>query len=515
MNTLKSTQETPAPLSTQSPVWWALLLLLTLRLISLGLYPLMDNTEARYAEIARVMGSTGDWVTPWFANGIPFWGKPPLSFWSTSLSFAVLGVNEFAARLPHFLTALGVGWLIWDWALRQGKQEALTAISLLAACSLTLIASGAVMTDMTLVLGSTLVMRGFWLALHGKVEARGREAGLFFLGLVIGLLAKGPLVLVLAGLPVGLWTLLTRQYARVWHALPWWRGSLLVLALVAPWYIAAELRTPGFLDYFLVGEHWHRFVTPGWSGDRYGGAHSAPWGSIWAYVWFAVLPWSLFLPLAWWRWRKGGDVLAPLALGPVDSASQEGKSLQNYLVWWSLAPALFFTFAGNILWTYALPALPPLALLAAAWLCRQYSVARVNQLLARGLVTGSVMLATFVVVLNLKSMEDFQTTKALVTDYKVLNNRDEALFFYPARPYSAAFYSLGQARPIAQASDLVARLAWPHTFLAVNTLQEASLPAEVRLRLHFLVQRGEYKLFEMGHHVSADAVTAQPKLAKP
>lgn len=43
-----------------------------LRLLSLGLYPLMDTTEARYAEIARIMVELDDWVTPWFDYGVPF-----------------------------------------------------------------------------------------------------------------------------------------------------------------------------------------------------------------------------------------------------------------------------------------------------------------------------------------------------------------------------------------------------------------------------------------------------------
>ena len=42
---------------------------------------------------------------------------------------------------------------------------------------------------------------------------------------------------------------------------------MLMLALSVPWYVVAERHTPGFLNYFLLGEHWHRFVTPGWGGD--------------------------------------------------------------------------------------------------------------------------------------------------------------------------------------------------------------------------------------------------------
>lgn len=473
----------------QAPVWWALAILLGLRLLSLGLYPLMDNTEARYAEIARVMLSLGDWITPWYDTGVPFWGKPPLSFWTTGFSFGVLGVTEFAARLPHFLAALGVGWLVWGWARQRSKQEALAAVALLAGCSLMLVSAGAVMTDMTLLVGILLSMRGFWRGLHGDASQRRRERWLFFLGLAVGLLAKGPLVLVLAGLPLGLWTLFNRQLGRVWRDLPWLRGGLAVLLLVGPWYTAAELRTPGFLDYFLLGEHWHRFVTPGWTGDRYGVAHSAPWGSIWVYAGVAMLPWSLLLPLAWWRWRTAG-VAAP-------SRQSSDKPLQHYLILWSLAPAVFFTFAGNILWTYVLPALPPLALLGAEWLTRHADRQRVNRLLTRGLMLSTVLFAGFVASLNLKQTEDWHTTQQLVAHYAALNTRHSALIFYPARPYSAAFYSRGKAEQITQPSGLLTRLTGPPAFLAVESSAVATLPPALHSQLQFVAQHRDYSLFFM------------------
>jgi hypothetical protein len=262
------------------------------------------------------------------------------------------------------------------------------------------------------------------------------------------------------------------------------------------------------LNYFLVGEHWHRFVTPGWSGDRYGGAHSAPWGSIWAYAWFATLPWSLLLPLIWWRWRKA-KAESMASLESAQLAAPDHQPLQHYLLLWSLAPALFFTFAGNILWTYVLPAIPPLALLGAAWLSRSYGDDRVNRWLVRGLAASSVLLAGMVVTLNLKSFEDFQTTKLLVADFNSLNTRSSALLFYPTRPYSASFYTQGQAKALAQPSDVLDRLAWPHSFVAVKVSAEGSLPADVRAQLHFLTQRGDYKLFEMGNSLVPGATAAR------
>src|SRR6478735_10012240 len=88
--------------------------LLAARLIGMAEAPLMDTTEARYGEISRKMAELNDWVTPWFDYGVPYWGKPPLSFWVTAISFKLFGVNEFSARLPHLIISmLIVGLAVW------------------------------------------------------------------------------------------------------------------------------------------------------------------------------------------------------------------------------------------------------------------------------------------------------------------------------------------------------------------------------------------------------------------
>ena len=76
---------------------------ITIRLFTLGLFPLMDTTEARYGEMARIMAETGNWITPMFDYNVPFWGKPPLFTWMSATGITLFGLNEFAVRLPHLL----------------------------------------------------------------------------------------------------------------------------------------------------------------------------------------------------------------------------------------------------------------------------------------------------------------------------------------------------------------------------------------------------------------------------
>jgi 4-amino-4-deoxy-L-arabinose transferase-like glycosyltransferase len=134
-----------------------------IRLAMLGSYPLMDTTEARYGDIGRMMAVQNDWITPWIRPGIPFWGKPPLSFWSTALSIKIFGINEFATRFPSWLLGMITGGMVWDMAVRRSHREAVITISLLSGCLIYYFASGAVMTDMALTMGMVLSKWGFWL----------------------------------------------------------------------------------------------------------------------------------------------------------------------------------------------------------------------------------------------------------------------------------------------------------------------------------------------------------------
>lgn len=466
----------------------ALVAVVLARLVTLGAYPLMDNTEARYAEIARKMVELGDWVTPWFDYGVPFWGKPPLAFWLTAASFKLFGINEFAARLPHFLGALLVAWLIWNWLARRSRREAAYAVALLAGSVLYFVAAGAVMTDMALAVGITLAMRGFWLGLYGDAAARRREPWLLFLGLTVGLLAKGPVTLVLVGLPIALWTFGTGNVTTVWRGLPWLRGGLLVFALAAPWYVMAELRTPGFFEYFFIGEHWQRFKVAAWQGDRYGTAHAFPRGSIWLFAFAAVLPWSLLVPVAALRWRKTRSAL------PLASAQRQWRL---YLLLWGLTPCVFFTFAGNILATYVLPGLPALALAVGAWLACLPAPRAADRFLTGGLAATLFLLLCPVVFFSSAGGFDAKTAKGLVVAYEARRSGNEKLIFLGKRPYSGAFYSSGKAELVPDADRLAKRLRHEAAFVALKPSDAQQLPTDLQ---RTLTRVGRYGSLELFHH---------------
>ncbi|MGB0898953.1 MAG: ArnT family glycosyltransferase, partial [Psychrobium sp.] len=267
---------------------------LSIRLISLGFYPLYDTTEARYGEIARLMLETGNWVTPLFDYNVPFWGKPPLQTWISAASFGILGVNEFAARLPHFLCTLVTILLTYRFANQYfGTRRAVISIIVLSASIGFTITAGTVMTDSALLMAITLAMISFWRCFQ---ENNSTINGLlFFAALSLGMLIKGPVAVVIIGIALTVWSVSQRCFVIAISSLPWGKGLLLFIVLTLPWYLWAEIRTPGFLEYFIVGEHIQRFLVSGWQGDLYGTAHKEPRGMIWLFWVGAAFPWSLLL----------------------------------------------------------------------------------------------------------------------------------------------------------------------------------------------------------------------------
>ncbi len=414
-----------------------LALVLVVRVVTLGSYPFFATTEPRYAEIARKMLETGNWVTPWFDHGVPFWGKPPLSFWGSAATMKLFGVNEFAARLAPFLATLFIAALFWAWPRSDRFERALPiAASLVMVSSLVgFVASGAVMTDMFMVMGTALSMVSFWVAVNdptGKTPWR----WMFFVGLAIGLLAKGPVATVITAIAVGCWLLgkPAQRLNALLRSLPWVGGIVLTLTITLPWYLLAEQRTPGFLAYFIVGEHLQRFLVSGWTGDLYGAGHAETRGMIWWYGVGGFLPWTPLAVMAWLMLLSG----------------QTGSKVQlkggwlpgewQYLLAWTLAPIVFFTMARNILEAYVLPGLPGFSLLAAILILLAFQrrfVASVAWSLAVLMpLWASVMLIGFPEIAEQRSQ------RSLLKEWLPTSD----IYYLGVRPLSANFYTAGRAR---------------------------------------------------------------------
>lgn len=416
-------------------VLWGFILLLIVRLAAMIWFPLTDPTEARYAEIARKMVETGNWITPQFDYGVPFWAKPPLHTWLSAAGIAAFGATPFAARLGILLATIATLTILWRWALTlTDRTTAAVAVLVAASSGLFFVAAAFVQTDMVLTLGVTACMAGF----YGGIRGSRRWGWLFFLGLAIGLMAKGPVAVILSLTPIFVWMLWRGGWKEL-ARLPWAGGTALCVVLVLPWYVAAEIATPGFLHYFLIGEHIQRFLQPGWKGDLYGAGREHPRGTIWWYWLVATLPWCPLLPVLLWRLRKG---------------MPDGGELHLYLLLFALTPLAFFTESANILLTYVLPGVPAAALLAVIlWL-------RIGPAGAVWLKLGMaevLLVFTGITVASFLGLD----RSALPTEAHLIATFPDTsrLAILDSRSFSAEFYRQGKITALKTPADLAAWLS--------------------------------------------------------
>lgn len=472
-------------------------LVLLSRLGLSALVPFMDTTEPRYAEIARLMAVSGDWITPWFREGVPFWGKPPLSFWAQALSFRWLGINEFAGRLPSWLANLGIVILVMrtraaflpDAGSGLLSRESVWAAIIYSTMLLGFLSAGTVMTDSFLALGTTLALSSVLIRLQGGSASWG---WLFFVGLAIGLLAKGPLTLVLTGVPIAAWVIFHQQWRALRQNFPWFRGTGLMLAIAVPWYVLAEIKTPGFLDYFIIGEHFKRFLISDWNGDLYGNAHEFPRGTIWIHLILASFPWGLIGAVACiHRYYRGSRLL--------NDWHGALKGTTGLVMMSAFTPAVFFSFSGNILWTYVLPGLPFLAVILSALMPVNVPARNHGAKLLVALIVPLVGVG-----LGLWSIANpalLRTEKILVRQVRNHPRWElEDLVYAGETPFSARFYSSTRVRSEPR-SKLLSRLESvaqaPRQLVSVERDDEA-LIKKLEAIAQPIAQSKEYIAFPVG-----------------
>jgi 4-amino-4-deoxy-L-arabinose transferase-like glycosyltransferase len=326
---------------------------------------LIRTDEGRYAEIAREMVVSGDWVTP-RQNDYKYFEKPPLQYWATAAAFEAFGLHEWTARLWTALCGLlGIGLTFLAGRRLWGAQTGALAAAILAG-TLQWVAMGHFASlDMSLAALLSGALLAFCAA-HGADPAASRQAGLpagttsrtsidrRWLMAAWGLaalatLSKGIVAIALPGMTLTLYTLWRRDWRLALRASPL-AGGALFLAITAPWFVLVARRNPEFVQFFFVQEHLSRFLTTMHGRD-------AP---LWFFVPVLIaglLPWTLALPAALrlaWPHRHSGS--------PGDSGPFEPTTLLGL---WVVVTFVFFSLSHSKLESYLLPIYPALALLLA------------------------------------------------------------------------------------------------------------------------------------------------------
>jgi 4-amino-4-deoxy-L-arabinose transferase-like glycosyltransferase len=314
---------------------------------------LMHPDEGRYAEIAREMAASGDWLTPRL-NGFKYFEKPPLQYWATAAAFDAFGVHNWTARLwPALTTLAGVLVIgIAGWRL-AGPATGLFAAAALASCAGYVVAGHFLSLDGALSALLGVALAAFFVAQRDGAAAGERRAWMWaaWAAMAGATLSKGLIGIVIPGASLVLYTLLTRDFA-LWRRLHLASGLALYLALAAPWFVAVSRANPEFFHFFFVHEHLQRFLT---TTHRRAGS----WWYYAPYVLGGSLPW-LFV-LAWGlrrAWRDG-------------TPAANGFSWQRFAVVWCAFIVVFFTLSSSKLPAYIAPMFPALALLA-GWLLARF-----------------------------------------------------------------------------------------------------------------------------------------------
>lgn len=446
---------------------------IVIRIMALGMFPLQDTSEARYGEMVRLMVETNNWITPYFDYDVPFWGKPPLFIWMAAISMKLFGINEFAARLPGLLCGLGVMWLCWRLAIFQiSRVQALLCTLILSSTAMFLVLSGTILAEPVMLFSTTLILTSFWIGWHATDRKQSRRwQYLFFIGCGIALLAKGPVSIVIPALPIFFWCIPKGRLITLFKTFPWITGIFLTLLIALPWYVAAEIKTPGFLEYFIVGEHFSRYVESGWDGDQYGNAHIRPLGTIWHRWMVAGLPWSLVITF----------IVLKAGSRRVKGSKSDVSAWEAYLWLWLIMPLVFFSFSKNMIWTYALPVAPaPALILASRW--KNFWPKAPKRILATASIVPLLLLATAVVFsINLLGKP---SQKTLITVAKAQSAPDTGdIIYWQKRPFSARYYSEGKALLLKSTNELRETLENnKKDFLVTNENSFAELPEDIRQR---------------------------------
>ncbi|SFM18020.1 4-amino-4-deoxy-L-arabinose transferase [Variovorax sp. OV329] len=317
---------------------------------TIGMRALVSPDEGRYASLSLGMLHSGDWITPRL-NGILYFEKPVLQYWLGALAFKLFGVSEFAARLwpalAGFLTVLAVGFTagrLW------GRETGLRALAICASMTWVLGNSLYLTLDAGLTLWLTLALCTMLLARDPATDAAASRHWVLaaWVAMALAVLTKGLVGLLIPGATLVILSLWERDLSW-WRGMRWLPGSLLFLAITAPWFVAVSMRNPDFARFFFIHEHFTRFLTHSHHRE----------GAWWYYVPLLLagaLPWTGALALPVFRpAQPEADDVRAVAL----------RSQRRALLAWAGFVFLFFSVSGSKLPSYILPMFPALALLVA------------------------------------------------------------------------------------------------------------------------------------------------------
>ena len=272
----------------------------------LGRGAITDSDEAFYADAAREMVASGDWITPSY-NYEPRFQKPVLYYWLTASASLVLGESEMAARLWAAMAGLGLV-LVTAAAGRRwyGESTGLLAGAIVATNFGYFSIGRMALPDLPLAFCISLAI---WAALVATLEQE-RSPRKFVLlaalALGLGFLTKGPVGLIIPAIVIVPVLMIERRSIAL-EPSDIVLGLMVMVGVAVPWYVVMWLRHGNeYLQGFFIGDNFERFATDRFNDPR-------PWWFYLPIVAGGLLPWT---PLAlvwlgrcdrqyrWYRWYR-------------------------------------------------------------------------------------------------------------------------------------------------------------------------------------------------------------------
>lgn len=327
---------------------------------NLGEIGLVDETEPLFAEAARQMTVTGDWITPYF-NGETRFDKPPLIYWAIALCYQAIGVNPWAVRLPSALAAIFLGWFGFYTLRRFGGSPGQTQPFAIAGCiggtaivmNVQTIAWARMgVSDMLLSAGIGSALLAFFFAYATpERQAKQRWYQAFYAFCALAVLTKGPVGIVLPGLIIVCFLAYMGNLKLVLGEMNLKGGVLLFFALTLPWYILVTWANGwDYINSFFGYHNIERFTSVV-------NNHSAPWYFYIPTIFVGFFPWSVYLPIALFKtrfWQRRAWLRQP-----------RSQHLRIFAFFWFICIFGFFTIAVTKLPSYVLPLMPACGILVA------------------------------------------------------------------------------------------------------------------------------------------------------
>jgi 4-amino-4-deoxy-L-arabinose transferase-like glycosyltransferase len=302
----------------------------------LGSIGFIGPDEPRYAAIAREMTLTGDYITPRL-YGAPWFEKPVLMYWMAAAGYRLFGINEAGARFPSAFGAAVCVFLVYWCGRRLWDRATGFVAGLILATSIGCFAfARAASADMPLTACLTAALVFFLAGSNDSTPRRRLWFYGFYAALGFGLLAKGPVALLLPALSLGACLLLRGK----WDDWKTWRPKALWItaAVAAPWFILCTIVNGWtFIEVFFISHNIERFATPVFGHDR-------PVYFFIPVLLLLTFPWTFLLTSALRRTFGRNEFV---------------------LLWWAIVPFVFFSLSRSKLPGYILPMVPPIALLLA------------------------------------------------------------------------------------------------------------------------------------------------------